>query len=220
LPIDRKYLQEHFASLSDESLADVNRSELVEAAQQVYDEERARRGSAAKQKVAPISTPVVIATPVDEPEALPDDEFEAAVEEDDRDAPGWVDDAACACSFVDYPGTHLSPEATNARDVLRAAGIACYVAVQEIPAEGPSQRAQVEYRVLVPGALNLKALSVLDKEVFNERLEADWKTHFEQVSDGELLELSPDVICAGLADRIERLTRAFEEEVARRGLAR
>jgi hypothetical protein len=215
LPIDRKYLQEHFASLSDESLADVNRSELVDAAQKIYDEERARRGSVAKQKVAPISKPPVIATPepVDEPEALPDED-----EDDGQDAPEWIDEAACACSFVDYPGTHLSPEATNARDVLRAAGIPCYVAVQEIPAEGSSQRAQVEYRVLVPAAQNLKALSVLDKEVFNERLEADWKTHFEQVSDEELLELSPEVICAGLADRIERLTRAFEQEVARRGL--
>jgi hypothetical protein len=211
LPIDRKYLQEHFASLSDESLADVSRSELVEAAQQVYDEERARRGSAAKQKVAPISKAAAVSPPVGEPEALP-------AEEDSQDAPEWVDEAACACSFVDYPGTHLSPEATNARDVLRAAGIPCYVAVQEIPAEGSSQRAQVEYRVLVPAAQNLKALSVLDKEVFNERLEADWKAHFEQVSDEELLELSPEVICAGLADRIERLTRAFEQEVARRGL--
>lgn len=73
-----------------------------------------------------------------------------------------------------------------------------------------------EYRVLVPASLNLKAISVLDKEIFNAELEADWRTHFAALSDGELRELRPEVVCAGLLDRVDRLTRAYNEEVARR----
>ena len=73
-----------------------------------------------------------------------------------------------------------------------------------------------EYRVLVPEPLNLKAISIPDRDIFNPRLESDWRAHFAARSDEELAQLSPDVICAGLVDRVERLKRAFDDEIARR----
>jgi hypothetical protein len=69
---------------------------------------------------------------------------------------------------------------------------------------------------MVPGALNLKATSILDKEVFNPQLESDWRIHFASLTDGELGALNPDVICAGLVDRIARLKRVYNDEISRR----
>src|SRR5579862_6335498 len=43
---DPKFLREHYASLSDEALASIDRAELVTGAQQYYDEEVRRRGHA------------------------------------------------------------------------------------------------------------------------------------------------------------------------------
>jgi len=70
--------------------------------------------------------------------------------------------------------------------------------------------------VMVPGALTLIAASVLDRDLFNAELEADWRTHFEALTDAQLGEVNPDLICAGLADRIARLKQAYSDEVARR----
>jgi hypothetical protein len=69
---------------------------------------------------------------------------------------------------------------------------------------------------MVPAPLNLKATSILDKEIFNPQLEADWRRHFQSLTDRELGELNPSVICAGLVDRIARLKRAYNDEVTRR----
>ena len=44
MPIDPAEFRRHYASLSDEALLEINRDELVEAAQQCYDEELAGRG--------------------------------------------------------------------------------------------------------------------------------------------------------------------------------
>jgi hypothetical protein len=60
------------------------------------------------------------------------------------------------------------------------------------------------------------AISVLDKEIFNAELEADWRTHFAALPDEQLHALKPEVICAGLPDRVERLTRAYHDEIAKR----
>ncbi len=69
---------------------------------------------------------------------------------------------------------------------------------------------------MVPAPLTLKATSILDKEIFNPQLEADWRVHLESLTDTELADLNPDVICAGLLDRIGRLKRAYNDEVSRR----
>ena len=205
MQIDPEYLRRHYASLSDDALASVNRNDLVDAARNCLDEERARRAPESRRHTLNAAEPD-LAESLDQPDP------------DDGVVPEWIDEASCVCAFADSPGTHVSPDAEHAQDVLQAAGIPCYVAVEEMAPETPSAKGRVEYRVLVPGALNLKAMSILDREIFNAALEADWKAHFEMASDEELTELRPEIICAGLADRIERLTRAYEDEIARRGL--
>jgi hypothetical protein len=71
---------------------------------------------------------------------------------------------------------------------------------------------------MVPGKLNMRATSVLDREIFNAEFEANWKTHLEALSDEELRAMNPEVAFCGLFDRIERVNRVYEEEVARRRL--
>jgi hypothetical protein len=198
--VDLESLRRHYRSLSDDELSALKREELIEAAQKCLDEEWERRGLDAMQ----------------EPDTLQDDEgydhtsFETPVNAD------WLEDAACACSFVSQPGGSAASDAENALRALQDAGIPCQVsAVEAAPATG-DQPAQHEYRVMVPGALNLEAASILDQEVFNPQLEADWRAHFESLTDRELAALHPDVICAGLFDRIERLKKAYNDEVSRR----
>ena len=192
-------LRDHYRSLTDDELFEIQRDELTEAAQRCYDEELAQRGLA-------------------EPEMSEDAEPELVGEsptvftEQDAD---WLADAACACSFVTQPGGTAAEDAGNARDALTEAGVPCQISVVEVAASR-DQPPQHEYRVMVPGALNLKATSILDKEVFNPQLEADWRTHFQELTDDQLRALTPDVICAGLADRITRLKRAYNDELARR----
>ena len=42
------------------------------------------------------------------------------------------------------------------------------------------------------------------------------EAQIQKLSDDELREVRPDVVCAGLLDRVDRLTRAYNDEVARR----
>ncbi len=69
---------------------------------------------------------------------------------------------------------------------------------------------------MVPAPLTLKATSLLDKEIFNPQIEADWRIHLESLTDTELAALNPNVICAGLFDRIARLKKSYNDEVSRR----
>jgi hypothetical protein len=69
---------------------------------------------------------------------------------------------------------------------------------------------------MVPGALNLKAVSILDRDFFNPELAAEWKTHLETLSDEDFRALNLDDITAGVADRLERLTKAYKDELSRR----
>jgi len=191
LQTDLEYLRQHYASLSDEALGAMDRAQLVDAARQCYDLEVAQRKATMRQNTEW------------KPSALPQEE------------PGWREDAACVGSFVESSGNDAGPAAEEAGSVLRAAGIPCFIAKQETPPE-PASPQKLEYRVMVPGALNLRALSVLDKEIYNPQLEADWRAHFGELSNEELRGLNPDVICAGMQDRMERLKKAWEEEMARR----
>ena len=47
---------------------------------------------------------------------------------------------------------------------------------------------------------------------------AEWKTHLEALSDDDLRAMSPQFAFCGLFDRIERVNRVYDEEVARRRL--
>jgi hypothetical protein len=202
LKLDAEYLRQHYAELSDEALREIDRSELVEVARGWYDEEVARRRLAA--------APAIAAEPPDSPDVEQD---EGEVGPGDGSEPAWLKGAACVCSYV---GGYAADDFAEARDALESAGVPCYVAKAKLPPENASPGRDYEYRVLVPGGRNLEALSVVDVRVFNPQIEADWKTHLQELTDSELYAISPKVICAGLLDRAERLKRAYEDEVARR----
>lgn len=176
--------------LSDEALVAVDRSELVEIAQSYYDQEIRQRGL----------------TP----------EGSADQRGDTGPKPDWLDDAVCAAEFG---GMSSTTDAENARDVLENAGIPCYIEAQTPDPPSDRRQSQFGFRLLVPGKFSLEAISVLDKEIFNAELESDYRTHFELLSDEELRAVKPEVLLAGLSDRIERLTRAYTEEVERRRTA-
>jgi hypothetical protein len=192
-------LRRHYASLSDEALQEIDPGELTEAARQCFEREIENRGLAEAAEPLPDSAAAAL-----------EDDFDVDVE------PDWLEHAACPCSYTASPGSNHAPEAARAHDALVAAGVPCYLLlVSPDPANEDSQRFD-EYRVLVPESLNLKAISILDREIFNPEMEADWRTHFAALSDEELRPLKPEVICAGLQDRIARLTRAYNQEIARR----
>ena len=74
------------------------------------------------------------------------------------------------------------------------------------------------WRVLVPGKLIHRATSVIDRDIFNAEFEAQWKAHLEMLSDEELHVMEPQYAFCGLYDRLERINRAYDEELQRRGL--
>jgi len=205
---DPQYLRQHYASLSNEALQAINRADLVPAAQTCYDDE------VRKRKQARPSIPELAGSG----DADEDDEVYAEPS-GDGEKPAWFDDAAEVFSQTDVPGQLPAPEVGNARDVLEAAGIPCFLDVVEIPEETsnlpPNTR---EWRVLVPGHLNQYAMSVLERDIFNDEFEAAWRTHLEMFSDQELRAMTPEIAFCGLFDRVERVTRAYDEELVRRHL--
>ena len=200
MQMDPEYLREHYASLSDEALRAIDRASLVEVARRCYDDEL-------RQRSAP-------------PHDLPDEEVGVEVEPPDLgDKPSWLEDAAEIYSWVVLPGKAAPSDAEVAHDALVAAGIPCHFDLFEDPPEQsvipePTHR----WRLMVPGKLNLRATSVLEREIQNPEFEAVWKTHLEGLSDRELREMNPQVTFCGLIDRIGRVTRAYDEELARRKL--
>ncbi len=138
---------------------------------------------------------------------------------DDGGKPEWLTDAAEVLSRADLPGAVPAADIVDARDVLEAAGIPCYLDLSEIPEEQHSSPPPTHlWRLMVPGNLNLRATSVLDRDMFNQEFEAEWKTLLETLSDEELRGMNPRLAFCGLFDRVERVTRSYEEEIARRRL--
>ncbi len=196
MQMDPEYLREHYASLSDEALRAIDRASLIEVAQRCYDEEIRQR------------------SPV--PVHLPDEDDEPVVESlDEGDRAAWLEEAAEVWSWSDLPGTSAGVDAEIARKALENAGIPCYL---DLVADDPD--ATNRWRLRVPGKLNLRATSVLERDIQNADFVADWKTHLETLSDQELREMNPQVTFCGLIDRIERVTRAYDEELTRRKLKR
>jgi hypothetical protein len=202
--ISTEELGKHYASMSDGEIEDINPADLTEIARNVYESERKRRNLAQA------------AGPRQEDDDLDPDEAELALEAEEE--PDWLEQAACACSFQNTSHFDNAQRAIGARDALLASGIPCHVSVgpPDSDPETPEAPQFTEYRVMVPAGLNLVAASVLDKEIFNDNLEESWRTHFASLSDEELQDLTPEVICAGLLDRVERLKQAYEDEVAKR----
>jgi hypothetical protein len=213
MKLDPEYLRQHYALLNDEALLAVDRAELVEMARVIFDEEVARRELPqrdSKRRHEPRSIP----GQTDPPEA----ELEIAYEPASAgDKPSWLDEAAEVYSHIDNPGAAHAPDAANARDVLEAAGIPCYLELSELSQEkSVSPQPTHQWRLMVPGELNLRATSILDRDIFNAEFEAEWKAHLEGLSDADLRAMSPQVAFCGLFDRIERVNRVYDEEIARR----
>jgi hypothetical protein len=205
MPADPQYLRDHYASLSDEALLAIHRADLVETAQKCYDDEVRRR------KLA--SRPARSADPVDD-ELEMDEELSPA-----GDEPDWLEDAAEVLSRAAQTGSVPSDAMVEARDVLEAAGIPCYIELSELPeANNASPPSTHLWRLMVPFNLNQRATSILDRDIFNQDFEAAWRTNLEALSDEELLATKPEVAFCGLFDRVKRVSRAYDEELARRKL--
>jgi hypothetical protein len=211
MAVDLEYLRQHYASLSDEALLEINREELVQAAQNCYDDELRQRGLSSGHGIP-------------DAEGQPDIPRPAHPEVDHQapgagERPDWLEEAAEVYTRTDVPGTGPASDIVDARDALEAAGIPCYLDLSEIPEDKTVfQKAARWWRLKVPGNLNLQATSVLDRDIFNAELEDEWKTHLETLSDDELRAMTPRSAFCGLFDRVERVTKAYNEEIARRRL--
>jgi hypothetical protein len=204
MPVDPEYLRRHYASLSDEALLEINRDELVDTARSCLEAELERR------QLYPAAEFMGDVEPEEYEEEIPLDE----------DQPEWLEEGAEVFSAAVRPGMTSAPQAHHAREALRAAGIPCHLEIYEEEAEEPAPQQTIRrWRVLVPGKLNLFATGVLQRDIFNEDFEAGWRTHLEVLSDEEVRELDPQLVFCGLFDQIERVTRAYNDELIRRGMA-
>jgi hypothetical protein len=210
MPVDPEYLRQHYASLSDEALHEIDRADLVETAQQCYDYELRQRELSSRRGGAGLR--LSKAPPAAE------EKVEMYGEADDAGPePDWLDDASEVFSRADHPGATPATDIVDARDALEAAGIPCYLDLSDAPEEtSVSSRPTRLWRLMVPGDLNLRATSVLERDIFNADFEAEWRTHLEMLSDEELRAMNPRSVFCGLFDRVERVTRSYDEEIARR----
>ncbi len=202
MAIDLEHLREHYASLSDEAFGEIEPADLVEAARTCYEEERARRKAAVPGK-----------------NAAPLRENSANDHPSDDEAPDWLAEGVEVLSW--YAGRHdRSNEIADAKASLRQAGIPCHLEFKELEpdmrsAEEPTNR----WVLLVPSKLNLWAGNVLERDLNNAGFESLWRTHLESLSEEELLAQDPETVFCALFDRIDRATRAYNDELVRRGLA-
>lgn len=111
-----------------------------------------------------------------------------------------------------------SPHVDSAFEVLQAAGIPCAVELRDTPREDPGTRPKTIWALLVPDQLYLQATNILERDISNKDTEASWIAHLERLSDLELLALNPEEVWCGLFDLVERVTRAYANEIARRRL--
>jgi hypothetical protein len=196
--IDLVKLQQQYSMLNDDALLEINRSELVDAARQVYDAELRARNLRPERHLDPLVGN----------DELPDLGAQG-------EAPDWLEDAMAVMSIAQTPGANPADQMADARIALDQSRIPNYLTVRE-PAEHGDNAL---YELMVPAGQHLNALSVLDQRIFNPRMEEDWKAHFSTMTDDQLMELDADDLVAGLRDRIERLVRAYEDELLKRGLA-
>jgi len=208
MPIDPNEIRERYASMSDDELVVMDREDLTREAQKIFEAELRRRGLD-PSKLRDEDYP---------PLRDGDEEPGFAVNEEGDKHPVWLD-LEKTFTVTTFSGTPAGiADAADARAALVAAGIPCEVTEHEIdPGEEPVPDPYREYRVMVPDAFGLQAASVLDTAIFNARVEGDWKTQLESLSDDELKALNVDALCAGLLDRAERLRKAYKKEIARRG---
>jgi hypothetical protein len=210
--IDPEDLRRHYESLSDEGLLDIDRDDLAAMAQGIYDREIARRGldRGPETEEAPYG--------FEQDESAEDAAEPAPYEDEDGPPPAWLEDAACPWSNVMSPGVDYSGSGAEVQAVLRAAGIPSRNVVKP-PEQEPAGPPRGLYCVMVPGELNDRAFSVIERKIFNPQREADLRNHLAMLTDEELLALKPEDLWGALLDRAERMKRAYLDEIARRKLA-
>ncbi len=212
--IDTRDLRRHYESMPDEELLAIDSAELTDAAATIYQEEIARRGLTADH------------TPADDLEDAPLEQadhvgdFEPEWDSDTGPAPEWLEDGVCVCAFAAHAPAGYVSRAEAAATVLQSAGIPCHVVTAQDDAGVAERSPQPVLRVMVPPGHYLHASSILDRDLFNEEREAEWRTHMEALSDDDLRALDPNVFCAGYLDHIARIRRAYEDEMERRHLQR
>jgi hypothetical protein len=195
MQLDTEFLRRHYASMPDDELLALDRADLVEAAQRIFDEEvRSRERS-------PSPGPST-------PPPSPDEEI---------DCGDWLEDAAEAYTAYARSAAAPPPEAVDALAILQAAGIPCQL---ELSGDaGEQEPRQYQWRVLVPGKLIYRAAGVLERDHGNAEFESGWRTLLESLSDLDLGAMEPHYAFCGLYDRIERINRVYDEELKRRRLA-
>ena len=205
--IDRRELGKYYASLNDEELLSLKRDDLTEAAQIIYDFEIVGRGLkeklSAKKEIE--GTPATFR------------DIDSRIENESPDL-SWLQDGVCACSFTETPGSNAADKASQAQAVLKAAGIpSCLRVTRELEdSDTPSNHDILN--VIVPVALFMHAASILERDIFSEEYETEWRAHLAILSDRDLLILDPAIFCAGLLARLARIKKAYAEEMARREL--
>ena len=198
MSLDPKFLRQHYAALSDQALLEIKRDDLVDVARQCYDEELRQRRFPPAVTLSPSA--IAFASP---PPVAPQE-------------PDWQTEAVEVYGVTAKAGTSEGPYVAEARQALEAAGIPCRLQVQDEPEHvRPPAR---QWRLLVPGTFNQRAASILDRDIFNSEFEAEWKTLLETFPDEKVLEMNPRDVFCGLVDRLERVTRVYKAEMARRGL--
>src|ERR1019366_617372 len=98
MPVDPEYLRQHYASLSDEALQEIDRADLVETAQQCYDHELRQR-ELSSRRGGPGPRLSKASQGADENVEIYGDEADDAVVK-----PEWLDDASEVFSRVDVAG--------------------------------------------------------------------------------------------------------------------
>jgi len=201
MQIDIEALRQYYRDMSDDQLFSMDRNDLTEDAQRTYDDEIKRRRwnkdffSHEDSEDRGVS-------------------FDSAISrlEGEEDDPDWMEHSACACAFTEHPGSDAAQTAAKAMEVLQAAGIPSRMTETE-EVEGHKT-----LMVMVPGWSIMHATSIVDRDLLNNEYETEWRTHLESLSDKEFLTLDPDVFCAGMLDRVARITKSYRDEMERRNL--
>ena len=136
--IDPEDLRRHYESLSSEELIALDREELTELAQGLYDGELARRGLTPGREPGSLAVPGDDAAPWGTPDVAEDAEGELDI--DAAPPPDWIEGGVCVWATPAYSGGRSAVEA--ARTVLRVSGIPCHVTVDRV--EPPVQSVPYE----------------------------------------------------------------------------
>ena len=192
MQIDLQELQQRYSDMDEDQLLSIDRDDLTEEAQSVYDYEIKRRKLNNKSFIK------------ENAEEGADAFFDNEGEESNQ-----MGNGACACSFTEHYGSDAARTAANAMEALEAAGIPCWITETE-------EEGHKTLNVMVPDALIMHATSIVDRDVFNDEYESEWRTHLESLSDKELSILDPELICAGMLDRVARIKKSYTDEMKRR----